>query len=124
MLLKIAQGIHAEELALSKELVTSFHETTGLSPYAYEPLSRRAIRLDDTYYLWARNLLANRLYECPVLFLEPYVMNSEEVHARVQEGDYEGLREVAGELRPSIIREYATAVTLGLERYFKTHRSQ
>jgi hypothetical protein len=123
MLLKITQRIHPEEKALARDLVTAFQEVTALPPYEYEPLSLRAIRIGDGSYIWARNLLANRLYECPVLFLEPYVMNSEEVHARVQAGDYEGIREVAGAQRPSLFREYADAVTLGLQRYYETRRT-
>ena len=46
-------------------------------------------------------------------------MNSLEDHARIQAGDYDGLREVAGRLRPSIFREYADAATLGMQRYYQ-----
>ena len=67
-------------------------------------------------YVWARNLLANRLYRCPVVFLEPYVMNSQEVWERVQAGDYEGERVIAGSLRKSIYREYADALAAYVSR--------
>lgn len=123
LLLKIAQQIYPEEKALAQDMAGAFKEITALPPYHYKPLSKRAIKLDDSSYLWARNLLANRLYECPVLFLEPYVMNSTEVHARAQAGDYEGLRDIAGVKRQSIYREYAEAVALGLERYYRSHRA-
>jgi len=123
MLLKIAQRIHPEEKAIATGLISAFQEVTTLPPYEYEPLSLRAINIDHNPYLWARNLLANRLYECPVLFLEPYVMNSEEVFARVQAGDYDGQQEVNGVQRLSIYQEYAHAVALGLERYYRQHRA-
>ncbi|MEM7601988.1 MAG: hypothetical protein AAF357_11315, partial [Verrucomicrobiota bacterium] len=75
----------------------------------------------DIYNLtkyWARNLLANRSYTCPVIFFEPYVMNNADVYARIQEGDYEGERVVNGISRPSIMREYAEAVAAGMKAYF------
>ena len=82
------------------------------------------MRVSDGEFVWARNLLANRLFECPVIFLEPYRMNNEEVYARVQAGDYEGEREVAGKLRKSIFREYATALVTGLREYYSTARNK
>jgi len=118
ILQRILARIHPEELAVNRHVAEAFVERTGLPPYRYEPNSRRARMLDDNPYLWARNLLANRLYQCPVVFLEPYVMNSVTDHARIQAGDYEGLRQVAGKLRPSIFREYADAVTAGLVAYY------
>jgi len=73
-------------------------------------------------YVWARNLLANRLYRCPVVFLEPYVMNNREVWERVQAGDYDGERVVADTLRPSIFREYAETVAEGVAQYYRAGR--
>ena len=69
-------------------------------------------------YVWARNLIANRLYQCPVLYLEPYVVNNRIVHSRVQAGDFDGEREIEGERYPSIFREYADGVVKGLELYY------
>jgi hypothetical protein len=66
-------------------------------------------------YVWARNLLANRLYECPVVYIEPYVMNSQEVWERVQAGNYDGRRMIDGKMRESIYQEYSTAVAEGVE---------
>ena len=54
--------------------------------------------------------------------MEPYVMNSTADHARIQAGDYEGLREISGKPRPSIFREYADALALGLERHYRAGR--
>ena len=122
MLARIFQGIHAEELALAKAVAPAFARETDLPPYAYKPNSARALPLDSSYYIWARNLLANRIYNCPVLFFEPYVMNSGEVFARVQAGDYDGTRLVAGGERKSIYREYADAVAAGLSNYYQSSR--
>jgi hypothetical protein len=47
-------------------------------------------------------------------------MNSKDVFARIQAGDYEGTRSINGVERKSIFREYADSVTGGLiEYYFK-----
>lgn len=112
MLLRLLSRVHEEEIPLAEVVGGSLAAATGLPPYEYT--DNHAIRVGSSAYVWARNLLANRLYRCPVIYCEPYVMNSPEVFARVQAGDYEGLREVAGKTRPSIVREYADAVIAGL----------
>ena len=112
MFLRLLSRVHDEEIPLAETVAGSLARATALPPYEYT--DSRAIRVGTSPYVWARNLLANRLYRCPVVYCEPYVMNSPEVFARVQAGDYEGLREVAGRMRPSIVREYADAVVAGL----------
>ena len=116
MLVRLLQRVHEEEMPLAETLAAALARGTGLPPYEYT--DDRARRAPFSEYVWSRNLLANRLYECPVAYLEPYVMNSAEVFARVQAGDYEGEREVAGRMRPSLVREYADAVAAGLAEYF------
>jgi hypothetical protein len=49
-------------------------------------------------------------------------MNSVDVFARVQAGDYEGTRVVNGIERPSIFREYVDGVVDGLLEYYKSAR--
>ncbi len=119
MLHKIFQGTHEEETAIARELVKTFAKETRLPAYLYR-VDAPAIQIGPA--LWARNLLANRLYNCPVLFLEPYVMNSETVFERVQAGDYEGEREVDGKMRRSLYREYVDAVVGGLVNYYAPRR--
>lgn len=118
MVLKIMQGIHEEEAALAMKAADSFVRESGLPPYEYEPNSSRALNVQGNPYMWARNLLANRIYECPVLYYEPYLMNGKDSYARMQMGDYDGLRHVNGLLRRSIFREYVDAVTGGLVDYY------
>ncbi len=90
---------------------------TGLPPYEY--VTDNVTKIGTSGYVYARNLMATRLYACPVVYLEPYVMNSREVFARVQAGDYEGARKIEGKERPSIFREYADGVVDGLLDYYK-----
>lgn len=122
LLLKVLQGVHAEEAGLAENVAAAFVEKTAMPPYLYDPAAKNSRNVKGNPYLWARNLLANRLYRCPVVYFEPYVMNSAEDHARIQAGDYEGLKEVAGKERPSIFREYAACAALGLERYYRAKR--
>jgi len=116
---KLLQRSHREEKAVSASVARAMTLHSGLPPYMYNPLSNRALNVDNDPYLWARNLAANRSYRCPVIFCEPYLMNGVDSHARIQVGDYEGLRYVNGMLRPSIFREYVNFVADGLVNYYR-----
>jgi N-acetylmuramoyl-L-alanine amidase len=122
LLTKLLQGVHEQERLLSATVVDAFLEQNPMPPYRYHPQARNHRNVDGNPYLWARNLLANRTFHCPVIYFEPYVMNSSEDHARIQAGDYDGLREVWGKQRPSIFREYADCAVLGIERHYRQHR--
>ncbi len=117
---RLVQRMHGTEAALADLVAKMFADATALPPYSY--ITSNARRIDDNPYVYARNLLANRIYLCPVVFLEPYVMNNAEVYERVQAGDYEGEREVAGAMRPSIHREYARAVAKGVAEHYRNER--
>lgn len=122
LLEKLLQRTLPDEIEIGADIAQSFEKFTGLPPFRYLPLSKNARAIPDQPFIWARNLLANRLYHCPVIFIEPYVMNSTIDYARIQAGDYEGLREIDGKMLPSIFREYANAVASGLERHFSRIR--
>ncbi len=122
LLRKLLQRTHQEEILVGTTVADTFAEASGLPPYVYPPDSGNVRPVVGQPYLWVRNLLANRLYDCPVIFMEPYVMNSTIDHARIQAGDYEGLREIAGKLQPSIFREYADALAEGLSRHYTSRR--
>ena len=112
MLLRLLGRTHEGELPAAAPMAAALAKATGLPPFTY--LGGNAVRAGASEYVWARNLLANRLYECPVIYLEPWCMNHAETYARIQAGDYEGEREVAGKMRRSIFREYADAIVAGL----------
>ena len=115
-MVKLLNRSYDKEVAVSRAVAQSMARATGLPPYTYT--SDAAINVGGSPYVWARNLLANRLFECPVVYLEPYVMNNKEVHDRVQLGDYRGRRNINGTPRESIFREYARGVVDGLEAYY------
>ncbi len=118
MLVKILNGAGSEERAIAGYVATALATATELPPYVYK--TANAKRLSE--YVWARNLLANRLFQCPVLYLEPYVMNSHLDYHRLQIGDYDGERIINGKPRESIYREYAGAVARGLADYYLAAR--
>lgn len=123
MIHKILTRNHEEELALSEKVANSLAKHTKLPPFQYARNSKRARKVGKSPYLWARNLLANRIYQCPVIYLEPYVMNSKQDYQRIQLGDYEGETEINGVKRRSIFREYADAVVEGVKEYYLENRS-
>lgn len=116
MLLRLLQRTHDTELLLAEGVAPSVARHTQLPAFNY--LTNNVKRPSKNPYVYARNLLANRLFECPVLYFEPYVMNCEDVYARVQAGFYEGEREVNGFKRISIFHEYVEGTVEGLVTYF------
>lgn len=122
MLLKLLNRAYPEELAAAEFVAGSMARITGLPPYRYS--ESKAISVGTSGYVWARNLLANRLYECPVIYLEPYVMNSREVFARIQAGEYQGLQNFGGVMRPNIYEEYVEGVVDGLTAYCRVTRGK
>lgn len=122
MLTKILQHNHDEERGLGIAITKSLAEATQLPPYNYSANSSRATKIKEVEGLWARNLLANRIYQCPVIFPEPYVMNNQEVHDRVQLGNYKETKMVNGVKRKSIQREYADGVVEGIKNYYLNNR--
>jgi N-acetylmuramoyl-L-alanine amidase len=122
MLHKLLQRTLEEEATVGATVADVFAAATGLPPFTYPDDSAVARQVAGHPFLWARNLLANRLYDAPVVFLEPYVMNSRQDHARIQAGDYDGLREIDGVMRPSIYREYVDALVSGLATHYRSIR--
>ena len=116
MLVKLLNRSYPTELALTNAIAGKMAGATGLPPYRYE--TNAAVRVNANPYIWARNLLANRLFHCPVVYVEPYVMNSRTAFARIQAGDYDGTRNIGGAMRRSIYREYADAVADGILAYY------
>lgn len=105
MLEKLLSGAWREERALAGEMAQSFYIINQLPPHVYD--GRNAVRINEDPYVWARNLMANRVYDCPTVFLEPCVANAEDFYPRFVE-DPDALAE-----------EYATAVAVALAAYYQ-----
>lgn len=108
MLQRLLSGTITEELPLAREVASAFNARVKLPAYRYPCSSFTSQNLANHPNLWARNLLANRIYQCPVIFLEPYVMNSIPFIARFRKNPAE------------IYREYAQAVADGVTRYYSS----
>lgn len=116
---RLLSNTHRYERDLSQSIATAMRLAEPMRPYRYAENSRRALPISTDGYVWARNLIANRLYKCPVIYFEPYLMNGRDTYQRVQAGDYNGLRLINGRLRPSIYRAYAENAALGILQYFQ-----
>jgi N-acetylmuramoyl-L-alanine amidase len=77
-----------------------------------------ARRVTDVPSVYARNLIANRLYHGPVIYCEGPYMNARDAYYRIIAGDYLGLRTINGESVSSIYRAYAASVERGVLKYF------
>jgi hypothetical protein len=123
MVRRLLSRAYDEELPLADTIASAMARETQLPPYQY-PTTNSTTKVGNNGYVYARNLLATRLYRCPVVYCEPYVMNSKDAFALIQAGDYEGTRNVNGLERKSIFREYADGVTDGLVEYYSIARGK
>ena len=121
MIRRLLSRAYDEELPIADTVAASMAKATGLPPYQY-PTTQTTTKVGSSGYVYARNLLATRLYRCPVVYCEPYVMNSKDAFARIQAGDYEGTKEIDGVQCKSIFREYADSVAEGLRDYYSKTR--
>ena len=121
MIRRLLSRAYDEELPLAEAVAGMMAKETQLPAYEY-PTTLTTTKVGSTGYVYARNLLATRLYRCPVVYCEPYVMNSREGFDRIQAGDYDGTRNIDGVERKSIFREYADSVTDGLVEYYSKVR--
>lgn len=120
MFRRLFTRMHEEERRMADVMAVAMANSTGLPPYVYT--TKNARRTSPSPYVFARNLLANRLYQCPVIFLEPYVMNHEQTYKRLLLGHYLGRTLLEGKLVSSPLEDYARGVTQGLADYYKQER--
>ena len=120
MLGRLFARVHEEELALADPVAAAVARETALPPFTYP--NHNARRVTASPYVWARNLLANRLYQCPVIYLEPFVMNNEKTYRRLLLGPFTGRTLLGEDLVTSPLEDYARGVAQGLEDYYSKVR--
>jgi hypothetical protein len=119
---RIFHRISEVELPLAEAVARAVADRTQLPPYIYTtPNARQA---GTNSYVYVRNLLASRLYDCPVIYLEPYVMNHRDTYQRLLRGHYIGRTLANGRLQSSVIEDYASGVAQGIIRYFQQQRGK
>ncbi len=121
MMRRLLAGVHREEIALAVPVAAAMAKATGLPPYTYRTPVAKPV--GGSPYVYARNLLANRLYQCPVLYLEPYVMNHRPTYQRLLRGHWLGQTLIDGTLQTSAIEDYVSGVVQGLLDYYQSRRS-
>jgi hypothetical protein len=121
MIRRLLSRAYDEELRIADTVAASTAKATSLPAYQY-PTTLTTTKVGSSGYVYARNLLATRIYRCPVVYCEPYVMNSKDGYARIEAGDYEGTKEINGVERKSIFHEYADSVAEGLREYYSKIR--
>ena len=95
----------------------SMLDTLKYPPETYTGYFARHVT--DVPSVYARNLLANRLYHGPVIYCEGPYMNARDAYYRIIAGDYLGLRTIQGQSVPSIYRQYADSVERGVLKIFR-----
>lgn len=123
MIRRLLSRAYDQELPVADSVASALARETGLPAYQY-PTTQTTTKVGSSGYVYARNLLATRLYRSPVVYCEPYVMNNREVFDRIEAGDYDGTREFGGVQRKSIFREYADGVAAGLAEYYQNVRNR
>ena len=114
MIWRLLHRWEGTEKLIAEHMSQAFSQETGLPAFAYK--GPNALKVGKIEGVWARNLLANRIYEAPVIFLEPYIANSEEVYQRIQGVSSDHHDTNQGQSRKSIVQEYVDAVVIGLEQ--------
>lgn len=116
---KLLEGSAPTELKLADCISRALAKSTGLAAPNKHPSDGSSgwLQISENPYVYARNLLANRLFKGPVIYIEPYYQNNRIVYQRILAGDYEGEREIAGQKFRSIFREYADGVVEGLLQF-------
>lgn len=117
---RLFSRVWEEEIPLASTLADTLAASTGLPAYTYT--TPNALPLQGSPYVFARNLLANRLYQCPVVFFEPYVMNHQQTYRRLLLGHWVGRTLIDGTLQSSAIEDYVQGIVKGLLKHYQTRR--
>ena len=115
---KLLENSTPVELGVGEAVGKQFQERWGFRPENYEG-SGYAHASGAGPYVWHRNLIANRMFDGPVVFVEGPYMNDRMMYPWIQAGEYEGTRVVSGRSRGNIFREYAEQVAAGVIGYFR-----
>ena len=116
---KLLENSTPSELAIGGAIGQQFKEKWGVPPENYAG-SEYAHASGVSPYVWHRNLIANRLFRGPVIFVEGPYMNDRTTYGWIQAGAYEGSRRVGGRERQNIFREYADRVADGVLQWART----
>jgi N-acetylmuramoyl-L-alanine amidase len=110
---KWLEGSQDLEIQVATSIAEAMEKKLGFPPENYDSFPG-AHRVNGNPYVWSRNLLANRLFPGPTVFVEGPYMNDPSIYARLQAGDFDGEQLVQGKSVRSLYREYAESVAEGI----------
>ncbi len=116
------EGTHLVEIPLARAVARRLASETELPAFSYGNESRIATADDESPYVWKRNLLATRKFQCPVIYPEPYVMNNSDFIADVaaaRDGDWS-----LASNHVDIFDRYARGVFGGVLDYWRSRRGE
>ncbi|MDX2225960.1 MAG: hypothetical protein SFY92_02500 [Verrucomicrobiae bacterium] len=114
LMYKLFADVLPTETLVATRIARRFKEATGFPPVMYGDTATTRMVRPGEYFVVARNIAVNREHFGPVVVTEPYFMNQSTTLRRLLAGDYDGRRQVAGEERISIYKEYANCVAEGI----------
>jgi len=120
---KLLENSNPEELEIGAAIGKEFKEKWGFPPEDCASAGY-AHATGVSPYLWYRNLIANRLFRGPVIFVEGPYMNDRTSYSWIQAGEYEGTRMIGGKMRENIFREYADRVADGVIGLFRERQKR
>jgi hypothetical protein len=113
LLFKLFSRTSIPEAEAAESIAKQMAATWNYPPENYANWSA-ARRVGPSPYVFARNLLANRIYRGPVVFVEGPYMNAQDAYDRIIAGDYEGTRIIGGQSYRSIFAEYGEILARGV----------
>lgn len=121
---KLLENRSREEIALAESVAHQMGKVWGWPPENYEDKLNVWPASNSSPYVWHRNLMASRLFQGPVVFIEGPYMNNELIYKRLLAGDYDGTKKIGGKSYRSIYREFAEIVAHGVIESFASWRVQ
>ncbi|MEM9445759.1 MAG: N-acetylmuramoyl-L-alanine amidase [Verrucomicrobiota bacterium] len=118
---KVLEKSIYKEIDMSEKIIEQLVKKWDVSPENYDSWPM-ANRVSENDYVWSRNLLANRLYPGPVIFIEGPYMNDKKTFNRLIQGDYEGIRIIDNIPQRSLFREFAEGIVDGIIKYYSSDK--
>ncbi|CAB4244703.1 conserved protein of unknown function [Methylacidimicrobium sp. AP8] len=112
-LFKLLSRTGIPEADVAESIAKQMEATWNFPPENYSNWAA-ARRVGPSPYVFARNLLANRIYRGPVVFIEGPYMNAQDTYDRIIAGDYEGTRIIGGRPYRSLFAEYGEILARGV----------
>ncbi len=113
LLFKLLSRTSIPEAEAAESIGKQMEATWNFPPESYANWAA-ARRVGPNPYVFARNLLANRIFRGPVVLVEGPYMNAQDSYDRIIAGDYEGTRMIGGHPYRSLFVEFGEILARGV----------